>query len=240
MDILNESSIDKLEAGYANTDPFPFIVIDNFLKDAVINEIKSSVDNLITKAANYHCPVFWEHNKYAFTKDHGTYLNNIFMYFISDEFITYIEKLTGISGLIRNDSFLEGAGIHRITNGGYLNVHTDFKSYISLQGRVYRRVNLLLYLNPDWKDEYGGQLLLCNQTSVKYKIQPLLNRVVIFNTPNALHGHPYPLNVPDSITRQSIAIYYYTKDDASEYNELENGVRIYDTSQFNLSNITVI
>lgn len=127
-----------------------------------------------------------------------------------------LEKLTGITGIIRNDLKLKGAGVHRILKDGFLKVHTDFNTYESEKyGRLDRRINLLLYLNPNWKDEYNGHLLLCDRFSQKinYKIAPLLNRCVIFNTTkNSLHGHPDPLNIPDNICRESIAIYYYTKN----------------------------
>jgi len=83
-------------------------------------------------------------------------------------------------------------------------------------GKLDRRINLLVYMNPDWKEEYNGMLSLCDKEKgicVK-KILPILNRCVIFNTSNkSIHGHPEPLTVPDNIYRQSIAVYYYTKNE---------------------------
>ena len=70
-------------------------------------------------------------------------------------------------------------------------------------------------MNPEWKEEYNGHLYLCDkekQLAIK-KIAPILNRCVIFNTSNkSIHGHPEILNTPNNICRQSIAIYYYTKN----------------------------
>jgi Rps23 Pro-64 3,4-dihydroxylase Tpa1-like proline 4-hydroxylase len=213
MDMLNESTVQRLEQGYQITDPFPFIVIDNFFKENIVNEIKSCVDNLVVGDENLILPQHWYHNKFAFYSNFGAYLENIFVYLNSDDFITYIEKLTGIYGIIRDDTTLVGAGIHRITNAGFLDIHTDFTAYnMETRGWLDRRINLLIYLNPEWKDEYGGHLWLCNFCSAKYKVRPLFNRAVIFNTTReSFHGHPEPLNVPDDVMRQSIAVYYYTK-----------------------------
>ena len=121
-----------------------------------------------------------------------------------------------------NDLSLKGAGIHRILNNGYLQFHTDFNTYyknnVKRDKKIHldRRINLLLYMNPEWKDEYNGHLMLCDKDKKQCvkKILPILNRCVIFNTTNrSIHGHPKPLNVPPGIERNSIAIYYYTKND---------------------------
>jgi Rps23 Pro-64 3,4-dihydroxylase Tpa1-like proline 4-hydroxylase len=135
----------------------------------------------------------------------------------SPEFINYLENMTGITDIIANDTTLLGGGIHRIKNGGFLKLHTDFNSYHHKHyGKLDRRINLLIYMNPHWKEEYNGALLLCdkqNGTCAK-NILPILNRCVIFNTSNkSIHGHPERLNVPGNIYRQSIAVYYYTKND---------------------------
>ena len=49
--------------------------------------------------------------------------------------------------------------------------------------QMHQFVNLIFYLNPDWKDEYGGHLELWNhQRQPVRKIAPIANRVVLFNT----------------------------------------------------------
>jgi Rps23 Pro-64 3,4-dihydroxylase Tpa1-like proline 4-hydroxylase len=244
MDILTDEALEKLVGGYTITDPFPFIVIDNFLKESRLDEIKSSVDNLRNELANHHIPQYWEHNKFGFTKDFDECLQNLFARLNSDEFISYIEQLTGIKNIIRNDVTLAGAGVHRTTNGGFLNIHTDFNTYVSENyGKLDRRINLLIYLNPDWKDEYGGHLHLCNSTSAKYKVLPQMNRAVIFNTTkSSLHGHPFPLTVPEGVSRQSIAVYYYTKHQPPHDFEGEpmHSVMIFDTKNYDCTNPTLI
>jgi len=89
-----------------------------------------------------------QYNKYTFNNfNKNSSLNKLFEELCSDEFITHIEKCTGITDLIRNDTTLFGAGVHRITKGGLLNIHTDFNVFQSdKHGIIDRRINLLIYL----------------------------------------------------------------------------------------------
>ena len=125
-------------------------------------------------------------------------------------FLQFLEQLTGIDGLIP-DPYFGGGGLHQIERGGYLKVHADFNWHPKL--RLDRRLNLLLYLNKDWKEAYGGHLELWsrNMTRCVQRILPIFNRCVIFSTTDtSYHGHPDPLRCPPSITRKSLALYYYT------------------------------
>lgn len=199
--------------------PFPHVIIDDFLKKDKLDELLLHINNLKdedaeSKFINPANP--FEFNKYAFNTNYGDYITKLFIELNSIEFIKYLENLTGIKGLIANDITLRGAGIHRIKKGGYLHLHTDFNSYYNNRNeKLDRRINLLIYMNPEWKEEYNGHLYLCDkekQLAIK-KIAPILNRCVIFNTSNkSIHGHPEILNTPNNICRQSIAIYYYTKN----------------------------
>lgn len=94
-------------------------------------------------------------------------------------------------------------------------MHTDFNIYEEPNlGKLDRRINLLIYMNKEWKKRYKGDLLMCSPDGSDLKrIKPKFNRCVIFNTTNkSIHGHPEVLNVPKNICRQSIAVYYYTKN----------------------------
>lgn len=200
------------------TYPFPHTIIENFLKSDKLDRVLESINNLKdedaeSKFINPESP--YEYNKYAFNSSFDNYLKKVFIELNSPNFIKHLEKLTGISGLIANDINLLGAGIHRIKKGGYLNLHTDFNSYHNNYGKLDRRINLLIYMNPEWKEEYNGSLCLCDKNTNKCvkKVLPILNRCIIFNTSNkSIHGHPEPLNTPENIRRQSIAVYYYTKN----------------------------
>jgi hypothetical protein len=72
----------------------------------------------------------------------------------------------------------------------------------------------LIYLNRDWREEYGGHLELWNaaMTQCDVRVLPVFNRAVIFSTTDrSFHGHPDPLKCPEGMTRKSMALYYYSR-----------------------------
>ena len=207
-----------------NKYPFQHCIIDDFLNNNVLepllNEIYSLNDGYANKVYNDKNNKF-EYNKFAFNAiDSYLYLKYLFIELNNIEFIRRIEAITGITNIITNDITLNGAGIHRVKSNGYLKLHTDFSGYVNDDNiRLRRRVNLLIYMNENWKDEYNGHLWLCNidEMSCIDNISPILNRAVIFSTTDvSIHGHPVPLNSPNNIQRHSIAVYYYTKETNGE------------------------
>ena len=116
-------------------------------------------------------------------------------------------------------------GVHKTFRGGYLKMHTDFN--FSKRLDLHRRINVLYYLNSDYKEEFGGELLLSlspakEEISSMKAIEPVFNRLVIFNTNDkTFHGHPLPHSFPQGVARTSLAVYYYsTKKPLSERNRL--------------------
>lgn len=195
---------------YAAGDPFPHIVIDDFLPAPVVDYV---ID---------HFPRNHEPDGMAFNRDQERYKKNfhpdfleprlrgLFYSFNSRPFIRVVENITGIKGLVPDPYFI-GGGFHEIAQGGHLSVHADFNHHTPLD--LERRVNLLVYLNRDWQPEYGGQLELWT-TDMKRRAQsivPLANRCAIFTTTQeSMHGNPEPVSHPDGRSRRSIALYYYT------------------------------
>ena len=197
---------------YAGNAPFPHIVIDDFIDPNVLRPILTEVD-AIDRSRRYakFLDRQTDHNKFAFFPESvGPETSRLFYFLNSGPFLGYLEKLTGVPNLLADPSYF-GGGLHWIENGGFLEVHADFnhlKKY-----NLARRINLLLYLNTNWKDEYNGQLELWDSaTMTKRKVvAPIFNRAVIFSTvKEALHGHPTPLAVPPGVARRSLALYYYT------------------------------
>lgn len=128
----------------------------------------------------------------------------------AEQFLTQISALTGIPGLIP-DPYLLGAGMHMIMPGGKLAIHADFNKHPIMN--VDRRLNLLVYLNKDWHESYGGHLELWDRSmqTCAQRILPVFNRTVLFLTDDfSFHGHPEPLPCPAHRVRKSIAMYYYT------------------------------
>ena len=134
----------------------------------------------------------------------------IFQFFNSRPILQFLEGLTGIEGLIP-DPYFVGGGYHETSKGGLLGVHADFR--INDKLHLHRRLNMIIYLNEEWKEEWGGALELWDR-SMKARqraVAPLFNRCVVFNTDaQSFHGHPEPLATPAHVVRRSMALYYYT------------------------------
>jgi hypothetical protein len=200
----------ELQVAYGSGDPFPHIVIDNFLPPEILDACLAAFPKP-GDAADASFDRKQERLKESFHPDTlEPVARNLFYSFNSRPFIRVIENITGIKGLIPDPYFL-GAGFHRISQGGHLSMHADFNHHKPMD--LERRVNVLIYLNKGWKKEYGGQLELWDtaMTRCVQSVVPDFNRCVIFNTTEqSMHGNPQPINHPDGMPRRSIALYYYT------------------------------
>lgn len=224
----------RLRAAYAAARPFPHVVIDDFLPQAAARRILEafpSPDDPVwldwRMRDRVHQPRKQGIGNAERLGGRHTYIQHVMGAFNSSPMVRFLETLTGIGGLIP-DPHLVGGGLHQILPGGRLALHSDFNFHPVL--RVYRRLNLLLYLNPDWREEWGGDLELWDaevRTRVR-SVPPVFNRVVIFNTDrDALHGHPEPLRSPDGVPRRSLALYYYTVEGvADDLTPRETGWRL--------------
>jgi len=211
MKFINEACLDF----QFETDPFQHVVLDNFIKEEYIDKLLGDMDDLTLDKSYYYGSEHIEKHKFAFKSGFNETLQDLFKELNGDEFIDLLEKKTGVSEIVRNNLELSGAGVHKVCNNGFLCMHTDFEGYHDrAHGVLDRRLNLLLYMNKDWKDEYCGDLCLYDKKTNKIskKIAPILNRCVIFFTPGNIHGHPKPLQMPQDKVRQSITTYYYTKN----------------------------
>lgn len=114
---------------------------------------------------------------------------------------------------IMPDPYFSGGGLNVTVSGGLLDVHVD-GNYHDASG-LNRRLNAILYLNPEWEEGWGGEFGLYDSTgdNLIKKVAPLNNRLVIFDTNDySYHGLPDPLNFPEGKVRKSIILYYYTKE----------------------------
>ena len=211
---IKYSKITDNIGNYKNNQPFPHSVIDNLWDEEFLKKVKSEVE------------VFdkWDGIKEFDGSIGKRYCNtpeklppNVLKtlnYCNSAEFLIKLENLTGELGLIP-DPFFFGGGIHSTTNNGFLEMHVDFNWYEKL--RLYRRLNVLIYLNIDWDLNWAGDLILANLSKNGFtnqkKISPIFNRTVIFTTTdNSFHGHPQKLKAPYGISRNSLALYYYVSE----------------------------
>jgi len=145
----------------------------------------------------------------------------------SEPFLEFLQNLTGIKEKLVPDPYLEGGGYHQIKSGGFLKVHVDFHKHRDMQ--LDRRINVLVYLNEDWPEEYGGHFELWERdmSACAVKVAPLFNRLVVFSTTDySWHGHPDALTCPPDRSRRSLALYYYTNGRPADEIKPENRSRI--------------
>ncbi|MEM6262445.1 MAG: 2OG-Fe(II) oxygenase [Bacteroidota bacterium] len=208
-----ESRLTQDQQVYQREEPYPHIVLENFLEGWAARKAMESFPNVKDEG--------WIHYIHVNERKHGlnkmdmlpSFIQEVIQTLNSAEFVGYLEKLTGIPKLLP-DPMLEGGGLHQTQRGGFLNIHADFTVHPHKRN-WRRRVNVLVYLNEPWEEEYGGKLELWTRDmkSCVTKISPIFNRCVVFNTDeDSYHGQPIPLACPEDISRKSIALYYFTEE----------------------------
>lgn len=198
---------------YRDAEPFPHIVMDDFIDAATLRQVLDaypSAEGRATLDRNQ------ERLKYAYhpNETRSPLLRNLLSELNGQAFLGFLEEMTGFEGLV-SDPYFVGGGLHETKRGGHLAVHADFN--VHSKTKLERKLNLLVYLNEDWRDDFGGALELWDRQmkSCAVSVSPILGRAVVFTTSlDSYHGHPDPLVCPPDRTRRSIATYYYAAMDA--------------------------
>jgi hypothetical protein len=234
--------MDKWSELFRKGAPFPYVVIDDFLPREIA---ESLVDTFPDPGSPIWVTQPTDDQRFKLATTDEAKIPPLQRYVLfalnSGEFLRFLERLTGIDSLIA-DTKLVGGGMHQILPGGKLAVHIDYSHHP--QNKLFRRLNLLLYLNPGWKEEYGGHLELWDRDiqHADVKILPAFNRIAIFATSEfSYHGHPAPLGCPPGVTRKSLSLYYFTKDPppGSETLEHNTSFKSRPGDAFNLGNFLV-
>lgn len=208
---------DRLSDDFRSAKPFPHVVLSDFLADesAELREELSSLDEGIW---NTYAHEFQRGKQICSDSERlPAHLQRLVFELSSPKFLQALQALSGIEGLIP-DPYLEGGGLHRSGPGGILRPHTDFHLYSRLG--LYRQLNVLLYLNPEWDESWGGCLELYRSMGddilLNKVVVPDWGRCIIFLTDDrSVHGFSRPI-VGDH-RRQSLALYYYTSRDAADF-----------------------
>lgn len=201
----------RLRDAYDKGDPFRHVVIDDFVPRALLARVVAEFPaRRPGRFANAQSNL---KTGYQLDAIESPFITNLFAAFNSAAFLGFLENLTGVQGLI-SDPYYDGGGLHETARGGHLSIHADFNVHEKL--RLLRRHNLILFLNEDWRDEWGGFLELWDREmkQARQSVAPVCGRAVIFDTDEwCYHGHPEPLNAPEGVMRRSMALYYYTAPD---------------------------
>ena len=202
----------KEKDNYLHAKPYPHIIFKKIFNESFLNGVLNEFPNLqsVSDSEKYinQNEVKLSYNKYENFPENTKYL---FDFLNSKTFLVFLQKLTGIKEKLLSDPYLEGGGLHEIRRSGVLKIHTDFNRHPFIN--LDRRINVLVYLNKNWENNYGGELELWDKemkNCIK-KIPPLFNRMVVFSTTDfSNHGHPDPLTCPQNISRKSLALYYFS------------------------------
>lgn len=211
---INFRDRDRVREQWLDAEPYPFVKIDEFLEPTLANQLAAAFPNFeIALESGRTFKTVNERKKIQITDSQLfpepiAQLNKALS---SPDFLADLSYISGIPNLIADEQ-LVGGGMHITGPGGRLDVHVDF-NYMKERG-LHRRLNLLLYLNPIWKAQWGGEIQLWDE-QVQHcakAFSPALNRCIIFETSEiSFHGvtpvvqaAPYP--------RHSFATYYYTRE----------------------------
>jgi Rps23 Pro-64 3,4-dihydroxylase Tpa1-like proline 4-hydroxylase len=213
--IINEQYLQadflaQLHEGYVNGQPCKHVVMDNFLRPEVAEQLYQNFPKLDTLNVKRKSLNEKKSEDYHFERFHPIF-QEVKDTIISDDFCHQIMgKIAGLEDLfVTTDN--TGAGVHQGGDGSYVDIHIDFN--MSTKFNAWRRLNLLVYLNKNWKDEYGGALELWDKDmkSCEKMVYPYFNRAVLFYTDeNAPHGYR-KMSLPEGETRKSFYAYYYTQ-----------------------------
>lgn len=201
-----EENREQLRLDYLLAKPFPHLVIDEFCESEKLKALLEQMPEIDTKSRDY----VFASNKFEKSKfrDLSPLYTELYEDLVSERFGDFLRYISNEEVFV--DKGFHGGGIHQGKKGSFLDMHIDF-NYHPIQQNWYRTLNLLLYLNPGWKPEYGGQFNLEDlRTGDKKSIGVPFNRMVIQLTRKyTLHGYGLT-NFPDGMYRTSIASYAYT------------------------------
>ncbi|MEE9330967.1 MAG: 2OG-Fe(II) oxygenase, partial [Methylophilaceae bacterium] len=220
----NLVDIEQLSKKNLNEDPVPHFCLDDFLEVDFANEVYDAFPSYeealkigrefaavnerfkvqITDAKHFPKPILELHTLLA-----------------SDAFVEKVGDMLSIPNLIA-DPDMQGGGIHETNSGGHLDVHVDF-NYVKAR-QWHRRVNILIYFNKDWKEEYGGDFEIWDKDvkNCKGRFAPQFNRACGFATGESSWHGVTPITCPADMVRKSFAVYYYTKEAPENWDGVEH------------------
>ena len=201
----------KLQTEYRSHPGYSLLTLDNFLPSAVVKKMSDELENIPLsdcKRFTRRGSCMYEHNNL----DETPIADEVVHALHSSSFVKWLQEVTDTVDLIP-DPHLIGAGYMKSFKGDSLKIHTDFNW--NEQIRLHRMLSVVIYLNEEWKDEWGGHLNFydLNRKNILTKVPLSAGNVVIWNYHNlAFHGYPDPLSCPNGKSRKGIRLFYYVSN----------------------------
>ena len=219
-ELLRDWPIDAARQEFFRAQPFRHVVIDGFLSEEFCAALLKEFPAFNEKQALNEMGLVGGKAVVDKLPQIGPAYRQFDQLIQSPAFLGKIEAITGIPKLLYDPHYF-GGGTHENRHGQDLDIHVDFNYHPKTQS--HRRLNLIVFLNPEWKAEWGGCLELhrdpwgAPENDQVVSVVPLLNRCVIFETTEtSWHGFRR-IQVPDAgMSRRSLAIYFYTAERPSE------------------------
>lgn len=211
---LEPAKIEQATATFQNGTPYRHIVLDNFLREEVAAQLYDNFPS-IDKLKKHYKGLNEQKSEGSNFSDFHPVFTQVRNCFMSPEFYQWVAQVTGIKDVFITDDNL-GTGLHQGSDGSFLDIHVDFN--IHHLKNVYRRLNMLIYLNQDWQPGYGGAMEMWNADMTKLikTVSPDFNRCLIFETSDiSYHGYS-KITLPTGITRKSFYTYFYTQQPAAD------------------------
>ena len=220
MNILHPELTDalpRLADEFASAQPFRHVLIDNFLDPALAAQLLADFPGFEERYARNESGQVGGKAVRMDMRDVSAAYAELDRFLQTPEFLQTISRITGIPDLLYDPDYV-GGGTHENVHGQGLDAHIDF-NYLP-KTHWHRRLNLIVYLNHEWHQEWGGCLDLHRdpwspETDEVKTVLPLFNRCVIFET-NEISWHGFSaITLPEdrrTLSRKSVAIYLYTKD----------------------------
>jgi hypothetical protein len=217
--LIQPLNLEELRHQFINAAPYPFVIIDNFLDPAFAKEAAAtypSFEDALRSGKSFKAINEKKKIQISDTSRFPGPVTGLNGLLASSTFLADLSYVSGIPNLLA-DTALVGGGMHMTGPGGRLDVHIDF-NYME-KHRLYRRLNLLLYLNPTWEESWGGHIQLWDRTvkQCQHSFLPIFNRCIIFETSEFSYHGVTPVSPAAGYPRISFATYYYTREAAPNW-----------------------
>lgn len=193
---------------FLNAEPFPYVVIDNFLEPEMAMALSKKFPAIESMDVNYKGlnERKGEHSNFDSLSEEFTCLKDMLN---SSDFIKQVESITGFTGLFTIDDRY-GRGLHQGGNNSFLDTHIDYN--LHPLRKKQRRLNLIIFLHEAWEEAWGGCLQFSDKSLTPVaSVVPRFNRAVIFVC-NSISYHGYNrIECPDNVSRKSFYTYYFTE-----------------------------
>ena len=215
---LEPEKIAEFRSQFASAEPFSHLIIDNLFNQTLLELVNEEFESLDKKT--------WRLIEGTYERTHrlppaplsfGTATQLYFNVINSGWFINFLSAVTGLKNLIP-DPMCHNGGMHEVPSGGFFDIHLDFN--LHHETLLHNEMILITYLNKNWRTEYGGSLELWDSSTQACAVEvvPEFGRTVLFRHElQSFHGHPKPVQAPNTRARRSVANYYYTNRNGKKF-----------------------